>query len=100
MLFYLYPGSARLKRISDSFVFLHPPEKLVVEVTATGIYTDIVWTRNAQTHGKLSEFTNFFEIFVREPTTMSDYGEYNIFFSGAGGVGRTIFVVPTSNFYL
>ncbi len=71
-----------------------------MEVSSEGEYDDIVWNRDAATLGasslapaKFSEFVNFFEIFVREPTNTSDQGLYDIFYSGAGGLGTTIAVV-------
>ena len=87
-------------KISPPAIFLRPPEKLVVEVSASGGYAGIVWSRDGSALGStaaptlLSEFTNFFEIFVREPTTTSDYGAYDISYSGQGGVGTEILVVP------
>ncbi len=81
-------------------VFHTVPNKLVLEVFSEGEYDNIVWNIGIATLGaslaapaKLSEFTNFFEIFVREPTKISDYGFYTVFYSGAGGVGTTIAVV-------
>ena len=87
-------------RISPPTIFLRPPEKLVLEVSASGGYSGIVWSRDGVALGStaapasLSEFTNFFEIFVREPTTTSDYGQYDVMYSGGGGVGTDILVVP------
>ena len=72
----------------------------MIEVKASGGYHGINWNRDYNVLGTssapalLSEFTHFFEIFVREPTTTSDYGIYEVVFSGAGGVGTYILVVP------
>ena len=72
----------------------------MLEVSASGGYSGIVWNRDGCALGTtaapalLSEFTNFFEIFVREPTTTSDYGAYDVVYSGQGGVGTEILVVP------
>ncbi len=72
----------------------------MLEVSSEGGYDNIIWNRDAVTlasssiaPAKLSEFVNFFEVFVREPTTTSDYGFYEIFYSGYGGLGTTIAVV-------
>ncbi len=72
----------------------------MLEVSSEGEYDNVVWNRDSSTLGagslapaQLSEFVNFFEIFVREPTSTSDHGLYDIFYSGAGGVGTTIAVV-------
>ena len=71
----------------------------MLEVSASGGYGSIVWSKDGTALGStaapatLSEFTNFFEIFVREPTSSSDYGSFDISYSGGGGVGTTISVV-------
>ncbi len=76
--------------------------KMVLEVAASGTYGFIIWFRNGNALGgssaapaEPSEFVNFFEIFVREPATASDYGLYDITYSGSGGVGVEIQVAPT-----
>ncbi len=73
-----------------------------MEVSSEGEYENIVWNRggvtldsNSVAPAKLSEFVNFFEIFVREPTNTSDHGLYDVFYSGAGGLGTTIVVVSS-----
>ena len=79
-----------LERISPQVIVLSPPEKLVIETRASGGYRQFDWTRNgnafrlAGTPGMssfivtLQEFSNFFEIFVREPTNASDLGVYEV----------------------
>ena len=90
-------------RLSPPVIFLTTPEKLVVEFRTSEGYGTIIWSRNGLTLGSsdapalLSEFTNFLEIFVRQPTTTSDYGRYEASYSGSGGVGTTIIVVPSGN---
>ena len=70
-------------------------------MSGNGGYTSIVWSRNGSALGTvaapadITEFTHFFEIFVREPTTTSDYGNYDITYSGAGGIGTDILVIPS-----
>ena len=96
--------NSMLGRISAALITLRPPEKLVLEVSASGGYSSIVWTRDGNTLGTssapalLSEFTHFFEIFVREPTTASDLGNYEIAYSGAGGLGTTIIVIAVGTY--
>ncbi len=75
---------------------------MVLEVAGSGTYGFIIWIRNGNSLGgssaapaELSEFVNFFEIFVREPATASDYGLYDITYSGSGGVGVEIQMAPT-----
>ena len=71
-----------LERISPQVIVLSPPEKLVMETRASGGYQHYDWTRNGVPFGTgsfpatVEEFPNFFEIFVREPTTTDDLGVY------------------------
>jgi len=80
-----------LERISPQVIVLNPPEKLVIETRASGGYQHYDWTRNDVPAGARSfpatvaEFSNFFEIFVREPTTMDDLGVYAADFQIAPG---------------
>ena len=89
--------------ISPPAVFLKPPEKLVLEVSASGGYGHILWNRDSNALGSgaapatVNEFTNFFEIFVREPTTTSDLGVYTISYNGSGGVGTNTMVIAQGN---
>ncbi len=70
----------------------------MLEVTSQGQYDNIVWNRNAFTLGSskapalLREFAHFFEMFIREPTTPSDFGVYYIFYSGSAATGTQIVV--------
>ena len=74
-----------LERVSPQVIVLDPPEKLVIETRASGGYQMFDWTRNGNpftlAQGQLftvslQEFSNFFEIFVREPTTANDLAVY------------------------
>ena len=66
----------------SSIIILRPPDKLVLEVRATGRYNLIEWRRNTASFFSsnfpvtLQELPNFFEIFVREPTTRDDLGVF------------------------
>ena len=71
----------------SSIIILRPPDKLVLEVRATGRYTLIEWRRNGVRFSlypgssfpvTFQEFPNFFEIFVRAPTTRDDLGVYSV----------------------
>ena len=72
----------------------------MLEVSASGGYSNIVWSKDGNALGTtaapalLSEFTFFMEIFLREPTTTSDLGIYDMIYSGIGGFGTTVVVVP------
>ena len=74
-----------LERVSPQVIVLDPPEKLVIETRASGGYWQFDWTKNGEAfilaQGQpftvtLQEFPNFFEIFVRDPTTTNDLGVY------------------------
>ena len=82
--------------VSPPVVFLTPPEKLVLEVRASGGYDFIAWSRvgDRSFRQSLSELVNFHEIFVRQPTTTSEYGTYEASYLLEVGETR-ILVVPT-----
>ena len=83
--------------MSPPVVFLTPPEKLVLEVRTSGGYDFIFWTRvgdRSFSQNATTELVNFHEIFVRQPTTTSEYGTYRPQYSSDDGEAR-ILVVPT-----
>ena len=104
-----------LKRVSPELIILDPPEKLVIETQALGGYRQIQWTRTGQPFSPNpsdhffvrlpDEFSNFFEIFVREPTTINDsYGVYTVelLVTGSGQIQATplnFFVTPYGELY-
>ena len=64
-----------------------PYEKLVIETRASGGYQQFDWEKNGNPFTtapgqpftvSTQEFPNFFEIFVREPTTANDLGVYEV----------------------
>jgi len=69
-----------LERVSPRVIVLDPPEKLVIETKSSGGYQHYDWTINGvpavSAGATVQEFPNFFEIFVREPTTVNDLGVY------------------------
>ena len=83
-----------INRVSPKAIILRPPEKLVIEVETTGRYEAILWSRNGNQFSQMmtspffvrlpfafptsSELANYFEIIVREPTTESDFGVYEV----------------------
>ena len=83
--------------MSPPVVFLTPPEKLVLEVRTRGGYDVIAWTRvgDSSFRQDVTELVNFHEIFVRQPTTTSEYGTYRTSYSLEERDAR-ILVVPTS----
>ncbi len=83
-------------RLSPSIVFFSVPDKLTLEVVASGAHGGISWTRDSINFGTRSQFVYFHEIYFKESTTNDDYGEYSIFYSGLGGsgAGATILAIP------
>ena len=79
-------------RLSPSAVYFSVPDKLTLEVVASGGHGGIIWTRDAVDVGT-SQLFYFDEIYFKETTTNDDYGEYNVFYSGQGGTGTTIFAI-------
>ena len=80
----------QLERVSPREIILKPPEKLVIETQASGGYRQIEWRKNAVLFDTANcnntffvrlpdEFSSFFEIFVREPTTVNDQGLYEVY---------------------
>ena len=76
-----------LERISPQVIVLDPPEKLVIETRASGAYRQIDWQRNGNpftlARGQpfsvlLQEFSNFFDVFFRDNTTVNDLGIYTV----------------------
>ena len=75
-----------IEKLSPAVIILTPPEKLVLEVRAAGRYRFIDWRRNGESFlsgGTFQpeipeDFPNFFEIYVREPTTTDDLGIYEV----------------------
>ena len=91
-----------LERVSPRVIVLSPPEKLVIETRASGGYQMFDWTKNENeftlTQGRpftvtLQEFPNFFEIFVRDPTTADDLGVYEVDLVGGTQVPEVQFAV-------
>ena len=67
-----------LEAVSPSTIILSPPDKLVLEVRATGQYNAILWFRNGNLAGSSDNFAHFSEIYVNNMTTMDDLGRYEI----------------------
>ena len=66
-----------LETVSPEVIFLHPPEKLVIEATVRGRYSRIVWHRNG-TSVPQSSLSNFNEIYVVQKTSTADFGHYEV----------------------
>ena len=97
-----------LERVSPQVIVLDPPEKLVIETRASGGYQMFDWTKNENeftlAQGRpftvtLQEFSNFFEIFVREPTTADDLAVYEVELVGGTQVPEIEFAVTPYSKY-
>ena len=58
-------------------IFLHPPEKLVIEVRCRGRYSGISWERLTTSIDR-SLLSNHDEIYALGRTTEADYGLYQV----------------------
>ena len=78
----LYSGSTiRIERVSPEVIILRPPEKLVIEVKVSGDYGVLFWRKGTISQPipglmEPQELPNFYEIFVRDNTTVEDVGIY------------------------
>ena len=65
--------------MSPSTVILRPPEKLVLQIRATGRYNFIEWSVNGGQPVFIPErFADFGEVYIRDNTTASDLGLYEV----------------------
>ena len=68
-----------LERVSPEIIFLRPPEKLVIEIKATGRYRNIYWNKNGYSLTiQPQQFPNYNEILVYGTTTQDDLGLYEV----------------------
>ena len=90
-------GDLEVNRTSDTpNVIIEPPEKLVLEVEASGAYAAIEWDKNGLTPGPSNPnnfpgdpriFPNFFEIHVQDLTdAITDLGIYTAELVGVGTI--------------
>ena len=71
--------------MSPSIIILHPPEKLVLEITPSGRYFFSSWFRNGRSFGSPGFRTtssqglvDFGDIYYSESTTEKDLAEYEV----------------------
>lgn len=85
-----------IEAVSSSLVIIRPPEKLVLEVRATGRYSSTEWGRNGITAGQplfpvsAQSFAHFGEVYVAETTTMGDLGVYEVVLDPAPDSGQRV----------
>ena len=68
-----------IERVSPEVIILRPPEKLVIEVRASGDYERLLWGKGVSTQAipglmKSQELRNFHETFIRDNTNAEDVG--------------------------
>ena len=92
----------RLERVSPEEILLTPPNKLVIEVKASGRYREITWSKDGLPFNNTTpqpgvfvvdrpnELPNFAEIFVRGETTSTDAGTYTVALTAFDAVTQTI----------
>ena len=95
---HVYAGNIlSFEAVSPSTIILSPPEKLVLEVRATGRYNFISWNKNGNPAStdttaafpvsNTENFAHFSEIYVKDMTTMDDLGLYEVQLpAGASGI--------------
>ena len=77
----MYEGRSTLfiERVSPEVIYLRLPEKLVIEVKATGRYSFIRWVKNGEgLDVQPQQFSNYNEILVYGTTTHEDFGLYEV----------------------
>ena len=77
-----------LEAVSPVDIILDPPEKLVIEVESTGGYYRHAWYRNDEQlypngdntflQDTPERFSEFFQVFVEDPTDTSHHGIYRV----------------------
>jgi hypothetical protein len=68
-----------LERVSPEVTYLCPPEKLVIEIKATGRYQHVEWLKNGLPLTiQPQQFPNYNEILVYDTTTQDDLGLYEV----------------------
>ena len=74
-----FVSTLSLERISPEVVYLHPPEKLVIEVKAKGRFREVRWHFNgALISYSQSSFSNYNEIYFIEESSEANFGLYEI----------------------
>ena len=72
----------------------------MIDVRATGGYSDIVWSRSGSLSSSeafptnVNEFTHFNEIFIRYPTSAAEFGAFEVAFSGQEDDRIAFLVIP------
>ena len=98
-----------MERVSPEVIFLRPPEKLVIEVKASGRYEKLDWSINGTLQMNImpSDYPNYNEILVRGVTDATAVGLYEVSFDVFTGLQSTqpgeldfIVIIPGNVQYL
>ena len=98
-----------IEALSPPIVFLFPPNKLVLEIEASGRYHFIAWFKDSRQIIDSSLFHHFKEIYLVENTTVDLVGSYfavlpvrepdmlprvnfDVILSGTNGLGQFLFL--------
>ncbi len=89
----------RIERVSPEIIILRPPKKLVIEVRVSGEYEVLFWRKGSTSTfipGQIipQEFSNYFELFVRDNTTANDKGFYIVQPQFKSGTTQTHTITP------
>ncbi len=90
--------------MSPAITILHIPEKLVLEVRATGQYDFIDWTRNRDLQGisdfnpTIQQLPHFNEIYVKQTTNATDLGVYEVTFLPPSPIRAMLLVIASGTY--
>ena len=90
--------TVRIERVSPEVIVLRPPKKLVFEVRVSGEYAVIFWFKGVLSQpitAPPQNFPNFFEIFVKDNTTIEDEGIYIVQPNFKHGTSSTHLLIPS-----
>ena len=88
--------AATLARVSPAIIDLVLGEPLLIEVSASGGYSQISWMRNGAALS--GTFVSHDEVYYTAMTTSVDIGEYSIT-AGSGGPTVTVAVLDYSEYF-
>ncbi len=75
-----------VEAVPPTTVILRPPEPLVLQVRASGRYFNIEWSVNGVfITTPVTRFVHFREVYIRDTTSMSDLGLYEVGLAETGG---------------
>ena len=88
--------AATLVRVSPAVISLLLGEPLLIEVSASGGYSEITWMRNGAALS--GTFVSHDEVYYRATSSMADLGEYSIT-AAPGGPTVTVVVLEAGAYF-